>query len=283
MLRPDGISFCVHTFNEATELRRLVESSLMFSNWIDEWVIVDHRSEDDTPAVIEGLRPILAEHNIRLTTRREERDLSKAFAFADIRNMTLGLCRNEIASLMDADFILGPAFQGHLERSLAAIRQGESVYYAGSYSVPVVWDRLMTDARGRITDHGRVWVHQRRPRILHRPSITFHQTGAGGRWEKLIRKGGSQWRRQRDLELTDNRRGAPFPNAVISCNVKGAERIALRDTMTMYMEDVHRGRTTGTWLENYRAGKTRSQGEYPFQSIDLRGWRINAPNLKLGG
>jgi glycosyltransferase involved in cell wall biosynthesis len=282
MLRPDGISFCVHSFNEGEELRRLVESSLMFAEFIDEWVIVDHRSSDDTPSIIRALEPKLAAAGIRLVTAREERDLCKAFAFADIRNMTLGLCRNEIAALMDADFILGPAFLGHLERSIAAIRKKSSTYFAGSYSVPVIWDRLVTDKRGRIMEHGRVWVHQRRARILHRSSIRYEQTGNGGRWEKFVYRGAEAWRRH-DLHLTQNRRGDPYPNAVISCNVKGAERIALRDSMTMYMEDAHRGRTTGTWLEDYRAGRTRSQGKYPFQSIDLRGWRINAPNLKLGG
>lgn len=283
MPKPDRISFCVHSFNEAEELRRLVLSSLPFAAFIDDWVIVDHRSNDGTQDVIEELRPELVNADITLTTRREERDLSQEFPFAAIRNLTLGLCRNEVAALMDADFILGPSFAAHLQRSIAVLRKRLSPYYAGSYSVPVIWDRLVTDKHGIIRDHGRIWVHQRRPRILFRPAITFKQVGRNGRWEKLIVLQVPKMPRVKDLHLSGNRRDPPFPNAVISCNVKGEERIRLRGSMTMFMEDVHTGRATGDWLENYAAGKTRDMGEYPFQKgIDLRGWRLNAPNLKLG-
>lgn len=279
---PDGISFCVHSFNEADELRRLVLSSLYFREYIDEWVILDHRSSDHTPAMLDELGPVLEEAGIHYVRLHEARDLSAKHTFADVRNKTLGACRNEIAALMDADFILGPAFAGHLERSIAALQKRHSVFYAGAYSVPVVWDRLVTDSRGIITDHGRVWVHQRRARILWRRAITYRQVGNGGRWEKLTKLGGPKKLRMREVHLTGNRRDPPFPNALISCNVKDAERIALRDTMTMFMEDAVSGKVKGSWLEAHRQGKTRSQGNYPYQNINLRGWRIHAPNLALG-
>ncbi len=238
MSRPDAISFCVHSFNEAAELRRLVESSLPFAEFIAEWVIVDHRSSDDTPAVIERLRPVLEQHGIGLTTKREERDLSKAFPFAAIRNLTLDLCRTEIAALLDADFLLGPAFAAHLEKSIAALRKRDSVYYAGSYSVPVIWDHLVTDTKGRIVDHGRVWVHQRRPRILFRPAIRYAQTGAHGRWEKLVVQHGPHWlaRPRPAPDRESPRRAVPECCHLVQCEGRGP------DCAPGHNDHVHGGR-----------------------------------------
>lgn len=269
------VSFCVHTFDEADAIRRLLTSSLPLVDLFDEWVVVDHRSRDHTPDVLAEMRPVLAEHGITLTTWREARDLSASYSFADIRNDTIKASRNAITVLHDADFILGPGFRAVLERAVPALLDPRQKLHSATFAVPVVWDHIKIDAAGIVTDHGRVWVHPHRPRVLLRDHVHYEQIGNGGRWEKLI----FDPRRPDRLNLTQVK--AARPHTVISVNAKAPDKIALRDTMTMFMEDAHSGKATGGWLENYSAGLTRSQGEYKFAKVDLRGWRLYAPNLEL--
>lgn len=273
-----SVSFAVHTFNEADALRRLVVSSLPMAAFIQEWVIVDHRSTDHTTQVIDGLRPMLAQKGIPLTTFREERDLSAAFTFADIRNMTIKACAHPIVVLHDADFILGPHFRGFLSTSKERLAMDGSTYFGAAYSIPCVWDRLKTGPDGTITHHGRIWVHQIRPRILWKDALHFAQIGDGGRWEKLVL---DDPLRKDQLNLTANRKGPMTRDAIVSCNVKSAERIALRDTMTMFMQDAVQGKLTGDWLQNYETGQARKQDAYPYQKRSVRGWRLHLPNLDL--
>lgn len=277
MSRPP-VAFCVHSFNEADGLRRLVRSSYPFANLFQEWVIVDHRSDDDTADAIAELASELEARGITLHTAREERDLSREHTFADVRNLTLGLATQPIAVLMDADFILGEAFGVLLQRGVAALTAQGSPYYGASFTVPCLWDELETDQRGKVVKHGRLWVHQVRPRILWRSAIHYEQTGDGGRWERLTFDDPS---RQQAYALTQNRRGALTPHTLVSVNVKSPERIALRDTMTMFMQDAMQGVVSGSWMENYRAGTVRNQPPYPYQRGTVRGWRLHCPNLRL--
>lgn len=272
------VSFAVHVFNEADALRRLVHSSLPFAKLFREWVIADHRSDDGTPEAIDELREPIEAAGLRLVTFREERDLSPTFTFADIRNATLEACSEPIVALHDADFILGRDFGHLLQRAVRALEAEASPFYGAAYAVPCVWDRLRTDRSGQIVDHGRVWVHQLRDRIFLRSAMHYEQIGDGGRWERMVKDDPKRGAR---FPLTKNRRGRLTPHTVLSVNVKPAERIALRDTMTMYMQDAMQGKASGSWLEEYRAGRCRQQPAYPYQARSLRGWRIHAPNLDL--
>lgn len=272
------VSFAVHSYNEADALKRLVLSSLPFAGLFREWVIVDHRSDDHTSDVLDELRPVLEAGGITLRTEYEGRDLSAQCTFADIRNRTIKACAYPVVVLHDADFLLGPRFSDVLKRSAVALAAKGSRYYSAAYSIPCVWDHLETNAAGVVTGHGRVWVHEIRPRILWRDAVHYEQTKDGGRWERLVID--DRTRTQR-LNLTANRRGPLTPDTLLSCNVKPGERIALRDTMTMFMQDVVRGKATGGWLENYRAGTVRSQPAYDYQNRSVVGWHLHAPNLRL--
>jgi len=65
-------------------------------------------------------------------------------------------------------------------------------------------------------------------------------------------------------------------------NVKPAARIALRDGMTMFMQDAVSGREEASWLEAVAAGRVRSQGPYKYdEGRDLRGWKLYCPSLRL--
>ncbi len=265
-------SFAVHSYNEADALRRLVLSSLPLREWISDWVILDHRSDDHTQAVVTEMRGVLGEHRIPLTSLRESRDLSRDFTFADVRNKTIGACASKVVALHDADFILGPAYGRYLERALPQLYRTGTPYFGAAFTIPVIWDRLDIDDDGVVTDHGRVWIHNVRPRIFRKDSLVYKQTGDGGRWEKIHLKNS---RMQRRFPLS-GRRPNLVADSVLSVNVKPSERIALRDTMTMYMQDAMQGKASGTWLEDYQASKTRSQGDYEFVDVDLRGWRLFA-------
>jgi glycosyltransferase involved in cell wall biosynthesis len=271
------LSFCVHSYNEADALRLLVLSSLPMADVFNEWVIVDHRSSDHTPEVIASLEPLLAEHKIALTTFREERDFSAHFTFADIRTATIKACRNKVVVMHDADFLLGPRFGALVQRGKGVLMRKRSTYFGATYAVPCIWDHLAMDRRGKITDHGRVWIHKRRARVLWRDATEFLQVGNGGRWEKVT---STDKVRRRVFHLANPKRKC-LPGTVVSVNVKTRERIALRDTMTMFLQDAMQGKAEGAWLENYEAGECRPQPAYEYSKISLRGWHLNASGMEL--
>jgi glycosyltransferase involved in cell wall biosynthesis len=266
------VSMCVHTFDEAAALRRLVLSSLPLAHLWDEWVVVDHRSGDDTAAVCDELSAL-----VPLRYLHEPRDLSAAFTFADVRNATVQACKNDVVVLHDADFILGPAFGAMVEKAAADLRSRHSQHFGAGYNVPVIWDHLRTDADGVIVDHGRIWVHSRPPRVLLKAAVEYLQDGNDGRWE---RANPTDPGRQKRLHLT-RRRPALARDALVSVNIKPADRLALRETMTMFMEDAMTGAASGEWLANFEAGTVRQMPPYDFSAVDLRGWRLNAPDLDL--
>lgn len=269
------VSFAVHAYNEADALRRLVLSSLPLAGRFDEWVVVDHRSTDHTQAVLDELAPVLAGHDVRLARSYESRDFSAAFTFAHLRTATLKACSNAVVAIMDADFLLGPAFEGLLDRASKALLGTGSAFYGAGFAVPVVWDRLVVDQGGTLREHGRVWVHHRRPRIVLRDLVHYEQTKQLGRWERLVVRGA----RKRALDLGGPT--APVRDAVVSVNVKPAERLKLRQTMTLFLQDAMLGKVSGTWLENYERGTARSQPAYEYRDISLAGWLVHGGALEL--
>jgi len=86
--------------------------------------------------------------------------------------------------------------------------------------------------------------------------------------------------RRRVFHLTNPKRHC-LPGAVVSVNVKPRERIALRDTMTMFLQDAMQGKAEGAWLDNYEAGECRPQPAYKYSKTNLRGWHLNATGLEL--
>ena len=274
------VSLCVHSYNEADALRLLIRSSFPVADMVAEWVVVDHRSDDHTGEVMREMEEELGARGVQLRFKREERGLSRAFTFADVRNLTLGMCTRPAVVLMDADFILTDSFRPTVSEALRVLSPRRSRYWGAGCNIPCVWDKLETDAGGVITDHGRVWVHSRRPRVLMREHMTTRQDKNGGKWEGFYPT--SRYR-HRQYQLTRHRPHLPRERvAFVACNVKPAERLALRDTMTYFMEDVMQGKIDGEWVEQYEAGNLRAQGEYDFQEgVDLKGWKLHAPGLSL--
>jgi glycosyltransferase involved in cell wall biosynthesis len=270
-------SFCVHSYNEADALRRLILSSLPLADFFNEWVVIDHRSDDATPQVCEEMARKLADKRITLKYLHEPRDFSAAFTFADIRTATIKACSNKVVVLHDADFILGPRFAFLVQRGRQALLRRRSPYFGATYAVPCIWDRLVTSPSGVIETHGRIWIHKRRARVLMRDSTVFRQIGDGGRWEKVA---STNPKRPNVYHLSKPKRQL-LPHAVVSVNAKPADRIALRDTMTMFLQDAMQGVVEGEWIENYEAGQCRPQPPYKYSAVSLRNWRLYAPNLDL--
>jgi len=271
-----GVSFAVPSFNEAEALERMVRSSLPFASLIDEWVIVDHRSEDNTQEVIEGLRALLREHKIGLRTVYESRDFSKDFMMADLRNLAADTCSHDVVVQVDADFVFGPAFPELLARGVMAVASGE--YDSAGYAVPVIWDHLRTSKTGRIKDHGRVWVHWSKPSIFRRDLVHRVQTAGGGKWAALVRRDGEP---RRYLRMTA--RFHPLRHSVVSVNIKPPERLELRLTMNSFQQDCVQEGIEDTWLESHKSGATRQEkGKYKYRNVSLRGWKTYAPRLRLG-
>lgn len=274
------VSLCVHSYDEAEALTRLVQSSLPLADMIHEWVIVDHRSDDRTADAVEALAPTLEDHGIGLVFDREERDFQPGFLFADLRQETTERASGDILAMLDADYILGPAYRRVLKRAIHALQPPTSRYYGVAFSRPVVWDHLTTDENGVITSHGRVWIHaihKGRVEIMRRGSYRYQQKRKGGAWETPFPTG----KATRPYRLTKKRSLIGIENAILSANIKPEERLDLRQTMTYYQREVVQGRTKKPWLEAYEADEVPRMGEYSYHDVDLRGWKTNLPNLDL--
>lgn len=274
------VSLCVHSYNEADALRRLVTSSLPLSDLVREWVIVDHRSDDDTQGVIRELRPICEARGVMLRDIYEGRDFQPGFLFADLRQMTYAACKAPVVWVLDADYILGPASRGLLEQACDVLTPPRSKYFGVAFSRPVVWDRLETDGDGVITDHGRVWlhaIHKGRVEILAGGAAKYRQVGKGGMWERPVPIA----RRRESYHVTPKRSIEGMEDVIVSANIKPRERIELRKTMTCYMREALEGKLRGPWLQEYEAGRVSQMKPYQYDDVDLRGWRLNLPNLAL--
>ncbi len=262
-------TLAVHSWNEADALERLLLSSLAAAPLFDEWVVLDHRSSDHTQSTLDELETVLAAHGVRLTRLHEANDLSRELPFAKIRDRTLKAASNTVVALMDADFILGVAFATALETALARITARARPVSAISLTAPVVWDHLATDHLGVIVDHGRVWVHSAKPRIMHRDRVSYVQSGK------------REHHRFRDPNSASALKVDNDGSVLISANIKPQERIDLRKTMTMFMEDAMSGKERGKWLEAHAAGRTREMPAYRYGDVDLRGVHLNLARLAL--
>lgn len=260
-------SMAVHSFNEGPALERLILSSLHASDLISEWVVLDHRSNDDTQAILDELEPVLAAHGIPLRRLFEERDLSRELTFAHVRDRTVQECRSDIVALMDADFVLGEAFRDTLWGAVLAFRAKPRLA-AIKHRIPILWDHVQTDADGRVTDHGRLFLHGYSHRILRRKAVRYTQVGNDGRWEKPRFPGMSH----SEVMNEDGR-------VLVSLNIKPAERIERRATMTEFMRAATKGEIKGSWHEHAPAALPK-QPEYDFRS-DRISPVLNLANLDL--
>ena len=267
------VSFAVHSYNEAKALRLLILSSLPIAHTFSEWVVLDHRSDDDTQGVLDELEPVLAKRDVQLVRLFESRDLSAECTFADVRTATVKGATRPVVALMDADFILGAAFPLMLRKAAAGLTRANSRVHAYKYRIPIIWDFFATNNTGIVQEHGRVWRHSYSNRILHRDSVHYEQTGNGGRWEQLIHNPNRP-----EYYLLNNDAG----HGILSVNVKPPERVDLRYTMTFFMEDAMQGKLTGNWLENYNAKTTRRMPDYPWDTrLNYQGAQSLLANVRL--
>lgn len=266
-------SACVASWNEANALKRLVLSSLPAIDTISEWVILDHRSDDHTPAVLNEIEGVLSEHGVPLVRLHEARDLSPGFTFADLRNRLFAAASSPLVLMLDADFVLGNDFRRVALDAGTKIASKRSSLAGVRFRIPVIWDELTTNEDGVIASHGRVWWHSRRSRFFHEPSVTHWQNG---KWEKIKR---TNPKRKAWIDAPND------GSLLVSVNVKPPERLEYRRTMTYYMEDALAGKVEGSWLEAYDRGGLRKMpaSSYQFdEAADLRGVRLHAPGLRLG-
>lgn len=269
------VSMCVPSWNEGAALQRLLLSSVHASRHICEWVVLDHRSTDDTQARLDAVEPILAAVGVRLRRLHERRDFNRNFTMSDLRNAVMRACRARIVCMMDADFILGAGFVSTLATAVRKLASdvGPAVV---TFPIPVVWDHLSTNAGGRITRHGRVWRHPPSNRIMLRDRVEYRQTGGNGRWERIHHLKPAH---ARSVRLPND------GNVLVSVNVKPPERIDVRATMTFFLEDVLAGKIEGDWLSEYARGnlRARANNQYRFEAgASLVGRVLNIANLNEG-
>lgn len=260
-------SFVVHTYNEADALERLILSSLSSAGWADEWVVLDHRSNDHTQAILDQLEPLLAAHGMTLTRLTETRDLSRTFTFAQLRTKTIKAARNPIVALMDADFVLGRIYPNVLGNALHAFHANPRLA-AIRHRIPIIWDHVTTNEDGQVTDHGRLYLHGYSHRLLRRDAVTYRQTGNDGRWEQAHYPG----MQRRDIDNDDG-------SILVSLNIKPHERLARRATMTEFMRATTKGQITGNWLDHAPQALPQ-QPDYVFSNARITPV-LNLANLSV--
>lgn len=232
-------SIAVHSFNEKDALNRLLRSIVMAKEpRITEIVVCDHRSNDGTWEMLEQFEK---DCPIKIKKFREERDLGPGFTFADLRQLTVQAASNELVFQMDADFILGPAFR----HTLNACENGLKLDNVCSIGIPIpcIHGKIVTDSRGRITEHGPVVTHDPNPRCIMKSYCSYIQNG---KFEKCISVQGSNRQYMHKVNFINS--------SLISVNIKTIERLKLRCTMTQYQEMIMNGTAKKNWQDAFIDG-----------------------------
>ena len=237
-------SIAVPSFNDGKPLRRFLHSAVG-TRGLDEIVVVDHRSADDTPEILVELEPVLSAGGIRLTTHRERRDFSGRFTMASLRALTVRLCTNDIVCTMDADYVIGPGLSDLMELATRVI--SENRVYAVGHDIPYLQPPIVFDESGVLQKHGPCYRHGAIPRIVLRDSVECRQDYVRGRFYKFYPHTAERpyWMPIRWL-----------PESVISINDKPDERWRLRLTMNNYLESISQTPSLGDvpWLESFAKG-----------------------------
>jgi len=139
------ISACMITFNNARTVERALAS---VKPWVDEIVVVDSFSTDDTPAIVR-----------RYTENFEQRAWP---GFRDQYNYCVGKAANEWVVFIDADEVISP----ELAHEIMARLDGD----AGAYDGYIAHRR--TFYLGRWIMHGG-WVPDREIRLFKKSSGAF--------------------------------------------------------------------------------------------------------------
>lgn len=253
-------SFACPSYNEGYRLRRFLKSCLEVKG-LNEVHVVDHRSSDNTQEIIEEMRPVLERQGIRLISSYEERDFSSNFTMADLRNVAVDACTNDVVYSVDADWIFGPNFSSLMREAFRALSI-PGVYAAGHEMFSV--DEFIDIEAARVTKHGKCFKHVAIPRIVLKNRSKCRQTGSRGKY--------FQW------EATTNNTSwvtiAYLPSAVVAMNDKEQERKNLRTTMNKFFElSLNSDDFDNTsWLEAYEQGQIESDvtaNDYYHESNSL--------------
>lgn len=170
MTDPGRISLACASFDDAPALARLLQCCCGLRH-VDEFVVLDHRSRDGTRDLVTSWQARYAELGIPLRYEHEARDLSRHFTLADLLTRTFACCRNEIAFLLDADFVIGDGFVPVLELAGALLRPTEGAPFAISFAIPLLQEGVRFDSRGVLVAHGRWRPH---PPRGFRPTSKAH-------------------------------------------------------------------------------------------------------------
>ena len=264
MNRPYAIA--VPTFDEGARLERFLRSTLGGEGrglgGLGEIVVIDHRSTDATPEILDALRPSVERAGIRLRCFHEPRDFGPGFTMADLRAATVRACESEIVASLDADYVLGPRFAEWMGLVCEALEQ-PGVFGVGS-EIVYVDGPVRFSSEGRIVEHATCYRHVAIPRVVWRDAVVFSQDACGGRYYRTTSNDASRaewWMIPR------------IPESVLSINDKPPARRRLRATMNGYFASLSGPDAGGsTWHEAVAAGEIteqRTSDDYDHESHRL--------------
>ena len=235
-LKKHKISFATQAYNEEDVLSLHLDSCLQFSDIIDEFHIINHRSSDDTQKIIESYEEEFEKRGIYFHWKYEQRDFSRNFSHGDLRTDTVRSCRNEIVFNHDADFVFGKGFIRTMYLCVKALEKENT--YACGYEVPVVSKSIFCD-NNRITRADTCRVHVNIPRVVKKSSSVCLQNHIKGKceWWHPINQNGL-WEQIKFIR-----------ESVLSINIKSDERQEIRRTMNVYFQKIAQGEIDQDWLQ----------------------------------
>lgn len=233
-------SFACPSYNEGYRLKRFLVSCLEIKG-LNEIHVVNHRSSDETEEILKEMKTVYNNSSKRLLVTYEKRDFSKNFTMADLRNVAVQTCSNDVVYSVDADWVFGPNFIYLMYAAYGCLLH-KDVYGVGHemYSI----DEYVNFNDGTIEKHGPCYKHVAIPRIVLREHSICRQTGGNGRYFQFLPTS----------SIKNKWRTIPYiKNAILSINDKSAERKQLRATMNKFFELSlnNKDYQEKTWLESY--------------------------------
>ena len=259
----ENFSFACPSYNEGHRLENFIKSSCCIKG-LNEIVIIDHRSTDNTQELLTNMKPFCKKNGIDLKWLYEKRDWQNGFMMADIRELSIKSCTNDIVFVQDADFIFGDGFNIMVKKAIKAFKNKKNIYFV-SYSIPVIRGSVDMDNRGVIKSCKTCIMHMPIPRVVLKNSISCRQDHVNGR---------HYWIHPIDNEKRNKGHTvARCKNSIVSIDIKSKKRSDFRKTMTDFFEMArnnpkkYKNCTYMKWLNNHKIKKKENNNSNPVYDI----------------
>ena len=226
------ISFANQVYNQNSQFKKYIECCYNFEcDFLDEIVVINHRSTDGLEETLKNNIEKFKNKQIDLLTKRENRDFSSTFTIADLFNLAVFSCKNEIVFRHDADFIFNQNYIFTVYESILQLTLNKNCYAVG-HNIPLVKDRITIDSDGVVQDHGDVINHPAVPRTLLKKYTKCEQRHPTLKQKELI-----EWFYPTSLERRYWKIVNHHQGSLISIDIKNRQDRIERMTMNSFFTE----------------------------------------------